>query len=492
MIVRIVDILVSLFGLLILFIMLPFIGLLIKLDSRGPVFYQCDRVGLNGRIFKMYKIRTMYDTPVEVGPSLSPQRDPRVTPVGRVLRRLKLNEFPQFINVLKGDMTLVGPRPETPDLAERYPEEAKVIFTVKPGLVGPNQILGRNEEELYPPGVDPVEFYFEHILPAKIPVDVEFIKNQSLFKNLKYLFLGGKVTVTVALSRQHLLDNRSQIYLMMADMALCLLSFSLAYYLRYESIQDPACARAFLRLLPWAVLVRLPLFVYFGFYHTLIRHLSLYDVKRIFKGVTISSVIFLAISFLSGITMLNVGATAGAAFSLHTSFSRKVFLIDWLCLVILLVGMRAVLKKLYRRYRIANGNGDARSVIIWGAGDGGELCLQYLRKNQDPVYNPVGFIDDDPLKRGRRLNGVKVLGDRHHLKILTQLYKIQEVFIAISSASPRELHRIMETCWQMGLEIRMFHFDVTPYAIISSSRLTAQDEVKSRWPKRQPTKSVTV
>jgi lipopolysaccharide/colanic/teichoic acid biosynthesis glycosyltransferase len=105
-----------------------------------------------------------------IGPSVCPQGDPRVTPVGRVLRRLKLNEFPQFINLLKGDMTLVGPRPETPDLAALYPPEARKIFTVKPGLIGPNQILGRNEEELYPPGVDPQQFYLQEILPKKLPV----------------------------------------------------------------------------------------------------------------------------------------------------------------------------------------------------------------------------------------------------------------------------------------------------------------------------------
>ena len=77
--------------------------------------------------------------------SVSPQGDPRVTPVGLWLRRLKLNEFPQFYNVLKGDMTLVGPRPESPDIAEKYPPKAQKIFSVKPGMVGPNQILGRNE-----------------------------------------------------------------------------------------------------------------------------------------------------------------------------------------------------------------------------------------------------------------------------------------------------------------------------------------------------------
>lgn len=189
---RIIDILLSVFGLIILLPFLPVIAFFIKVDSKGPVFYACKRVGQGGRIFNMYKFRTMYETPVQLGPSLSPQGDPRVTPVGRILRRLKLNEFPQFFNVLKGDMTLVGPRPEAPDLAAAYPEDSKVLFTVKPGLAGPNQILGRNEEEFYPPGVDPVQFYIEHILPKKIPIDMQYIADKSLMKNFKYIFLAAR------------------------------------------------------------------------------------------------------------------------------------------------------------------------------------------------------------------------------------------------------------------------------------------------------------
>ena len=152
---RALDIIVSLVGLLILLMMLPVIAILIKLDSPGPVLYAGRRVGKDGKIFKMFKFRTMYRTPKPLGVSVSPQGDPRVTPVGLWLRRLKLNEFPQFFNILRGDMTLVGPRPEAPDMAEKYPPEARKIFSVKPGLLGPNQILGRNEEDLYPRGVNP-------------------------------------------------------------------------------------------------------------------------------------------------------------------------------------------------------------------------------------------------------------------------------------------------------------------------------------------------
>lgn len=456
MITRTIDILFSLSGFLLLMIMFPFVALLIKLDSRGPVFYLCDRVGLNGKIFKMYKFRTMLETPDSLGPSVSPRGDPRVSTVGKMLRRLKLNEFPQFINVLKGEMTLVGPRPEAPDLAAAYPEPAKIIFTVKPGLAGPNQIMGRNEEELYPPGVDPVKFYIEHILPKKIPLDVEFIKDKSPLKIFKYLFLAVKVTLTGAISRQHLWENRSQIYLMLADLAACILSFSLAYLLRYEGVPDRNGLhfQAFIRLLPWAVLVRLPIFAYCGFYHVLIRHLSIYDFKRIFKGVALSSIIFIALSFISG---LSLGSPQIGV------YSRSVFLIDWLCLTIMLVSMRALLKKLYLSYNRGEVIQSQKNMIIWGAGDAGELCLAYLKKDKIRTYNIVGFLDDNPSKRGRRLNGLKVLGDRHHLKILAQLYKIHEVLVAMPSATPEELLEVLEFCQQLGLQPHLFQPYVQAY-----------------------------
>jgi lipopolysaccharide/colanic/teichoic acid biosynthesis glycosyltransferase len=466
MVTKLLDIFVSLIGLLLLLLMLPWIALLIKIDSRGPVFYRCDRVGLGGKLFKMYKFRTMYETPHHLGPSLSPPGDPRVTPVGRILRRLKLNEFPQFINVLKGDMTLIGPRPEAPDLAAAYPEEAKKIFTGKPGLAGPNQILGRNEEELYPPGVDPVKYYIEHLLPRKLPLDLQYIEDQSVFKNLKYLFLSVKVTLTGAITRQHLIDNRSQIYLLLCDSCLCLVSFCLAHYLRYEGFfSEPAEFQALLRLLPWIILVRLPFFLYFGFYNPLIGHLSFYDLKNIFKGVTLSSFVLLGVFFLLGFTIY---AQYGKSGLYYPRYARGIFVIDWFCLIIFLAGYRIILKKFYLRYKDKNGSPKShRRVLIWGAGDAGELCLRYLEKQREMNYEVVGFIDDEPQKWNRRLNGIKVMGSRYNLEILTHLYKIQEVFVAMPSASESELERALEFCHQKGLTAKLFHLGATDYSEIS-------------------------
>src|SRR6266566_3914373 len=142
MIKRAIDIFGSLIGMALAMSLFPFIALFIKMDSKGPVFFLCDRIGKDGKLFKMYKFRTMYETPVQLGASLSPADDPRVTRFGRFLRRTKLNELPQLINILIGEMTFVGPRPEAPDLAALYPSYAKGVFTVKPGSLVQTRFWG--------------------------------------------------------------------------------------------------------------------------------------------------------------------------------------------------------------------------------------------------------------------------------------------------------------------------------------------------------------
>ena len=195
MLKRLLDIVLAIIGVAFFLPVVPVLVALIKLDSKGAVFYTCERFG-KGRIpFKMYKFRTMYETPGQIGPSVCPQGDSRVTPVGRFLRRTKLNELPQLINVLKGDLAVVGPRPESPDLAALYPPHAWAIFTVKPGLFGPNQIHTFHEEEQYPPEVDPQSYYIEVILPNKLTMDLDYVHHHSMFVDLKCIFDAIKLTL---------------------------------------------------------------------------------------------------------------------------------------------------------------------------------------------------------------------------------------------------------------------------------------------------------
>ena len=444
MLTRIFDILVAVVGLINFGLILPWVALLIKMDSRGPVFYRCDRVGKGGRLFKMYKFRTMYESKLPLGHDVSPQGDPRVTDMGRFLRRTKLNELPQLYNLLKGDMTLIGPRPEAPALAAEYPPEARAIFAVTPGVIGPNQIIGRNEEEWFPRGVDPHRYYLKEILPQKVARDLEYLENKTFWGDLKLLTLGLWAAVTGAISRQHLADSQTQILMVGIDVAGCLLSLTLASLVRFQGLPPYPESQAFFQLLPLAVISRLPVFYYSGFYQTLIRYFSLAEVKKIFMGVLIGSGAFFFISFLSGIDI--------------RSYGRSICLIDWVLLTSILVGYRIVAKTIQAQFfekKPPNAIPERR-VIIWGANDEGIWCHRFLKGELDPKYTVVGFIDPDPKKRHRNIDGLKVLGDHHHLEVLSKLYRIQEVFITNGDAMPAKIERLKKICDQLSLGMKRF------------------------------------
>ena len=184
---RLLDVVLSSAGLVVAAPMMLLIAAILKLESRGPVFYSCKRVGKFGKPFGMLKFRTMVENADNVDCKLCPSGDVRVTEFGNFLRRTKLNELPQLFNVLAGDMSLVGPRPEDPKLMKVYKDKWDVVLSVRPGIVGPNQILHRNEDDLFPAGEDPEKFYVENILPDKLERDIDYARRSSLRRDFSLI-----------------------------------------------------------------------------------------------------------------------------------------------------------------------------------------------------------------------------------------------------------------------------------------------------------------
>lgn len=148
MVKRLFDVIVAAVGLIVLSPLFVLLAIWIKLDSQGPVFYRAERVGKGGRLFRMYKFRGMLDNPAQIGLGITARGDPRVTRAGRFLRGTKLDELPQLINVLHGEMSLVGPRPEDPRYVTLYSLEQRLVLSVRPGITSPASVAYRDEEAM--------------------------------------------------------------------------------------------------------------------------------------------------------------------------------------------------------------------------------------------------------------------------------------------------------------------------------------------------------
>ena len=196
MIKRLFDIVASGCGLLVLSPVLLLVALWVKLDSKGPVFYRQVRVGLHNKNFRIFKFRSMRvgadkGSLVTIG-----GRDPRVTRSGYFIRKYKLDELPQLINVLMGDMSLVGPRPEVRHYVDYWTSEQMHLLDVRPGITDPASIKFRNENELMEQASNPEDYYIHVIMQEKIKLYLEYVKNASFMYDLKLIFQTFKVIVT--------------------------------------------------------------------------------------------------------------------------------------------------------------------------------------------------------------------------------------------------------------------------------------------------------
>ncbi len=185
---RIFDIVCSGLGLMILSPFLLFIAIRIKMDSDGPVFFKQIRVGEKGREFKILKFRTMVVDAEKLGRQITVGNDSRITKIGAFLRKYKIDELPQLINVFKGDMSLVGPRPEVPRYVNMYTEEQRRVLDVKPGITDLASIRYRDENELLGQAENPDEFYINTIMPDKLALNVEYINKSNIFLDI-YIIL---------------------------------------------------------------------------------------------------------------------------------------------------------------------------------------------------------------------------------------------------------------------------------------------------------------
>jgi lipopolysaccharide/colanic/teichoic acid biosynthesis glycosyltransferase len=186
---RLFDIVSSFIGLVVISPVFLLIVFIIKKEDHGPVFYKGTRVGYNGKIFKMLKFRTMVVNADKIGGPSTADDDPRLTKIGLKLRKFKLDELPQLINVLIGDMSIVGPRPEVPFYVDMFTEEEKKILSVRPGITDFASLWDCDEGAILAGSADPEKTYMEEIRPTKIKLQLKYVQEQSFITDIKLIFM---------------------------------------------------------------------------------------------------------------------------------------------------------------------------------------------------------------------------------------------------------------------------------------------------------------
>ncbi|MCI0696552.1 sugar transferase [candidate division KSB1 bacterium] len=429
MIKEIFDRTLAAIGLLVAAPMIALLGLLIKLESSGPVFFKHPRVGKNGRLFRMYKFRKMPHR-LHAGPKISPKHDPRLTRVGKVMDRLKLDEIPQLFNILKGDMSFVGPRPEIPEIVNRYNAGQRKILAVKPGLVGPNQIVWRNEKNLLPDNVSDVEsYYVKHILPEKLARDLRYVEEADFFLDLKYLVLAFGATIFEPLKPIHFIRRKREIFHLAFDLGLCLLAFAAALLIKYDLQIRPSLLHQAFGVLPLLLFWQMTAFVFLDVYQQVWKYVSRTDLLVITKAVLFAAALTGAITYPVW----------------RLKFPLSVLILYAILSISFLSGVRLVQGYLKPERARAKGR-HKKKIMIYGANAEGELLLRRIFANLGPSCCPIGFLDDDPQQRGDKIHGLPVMGNFSDLPLLKELYGIEEIYIAAEEHTNGDLQRLLDMC----------------------------------------------
>ena len=228
---RVFDVTVCLALLLLFLPAFAVIAAVILCTSRGAIFYKQVRVGRHNRMFLVWKFRTMYSDADRSGPLITSSDDCRITPFGKYLRNLKMDELPQLWNVVRGDMSLVGPRPQVPRFVDAFPSEQRaIIMTVRPGITGPTQLQFRDEEKMLKGQPNREGYYIERLLPIKCQMDVDYVRERSFWLDFGVLWETGKI-ITLSLIRRALGRNTPPAEAMVSA------SYP-SSYARHESFRD--------------------------------------------------------------------------------------------------------------------------------------------------------------------------------------------------------------------------------------------------------------
>lgn len=458
MLKRLFDALAAGAGLVVLAPLFLVLAILIKLDTPGPVFYRQRRVGLHGRHFRIFKFRTMSVQQAPGAAEITVAGDSRITRTGRWLRRWKLDELPQLIDVLRGSMSLVGPRPEVPRYVEHYPPEWRErLLSVRPGITDFASVRYRDENELLARAENPEREYIDVVLPAKLRYALHYVDNPSLASDLRVLGLTLRTVFAPRLpspwsilpmkeSRiwpwldrvMSALGPRNRAFATLADGLVVLACWHITYLFRlgferwqpgrpwYDDYVSFSVVAAYLLAMAVTGVPR-GLWRFFGFD----------DFKRIAVGCLLAGLIS-----ASAVLMAQLVGVARAVLVLHPLFCI-------LALSLLRMGYRMLWE--HARACASGVDGEQRRAIVLGAGDAGRRVVSTLHRRDG--WTILAVLDDDRAKWGLRIAGVGIEGGIGDLVLPHVLAGATHVIVALPGATPEHQARVLELARQTGLVV---------------------------------------
>lgn len=396
--IRFFDIVFSAIGLILLLPFFLLIYIIIKIESRGGGFYVQERIGKDGKPFGLYKFRTMRCGADKKGLITIGERDERITRFGYFLRRYKLDELPQLFNVLKGDMSLVGPRPEVRRYVDLYTEEQREVLSVKPGITDYASIAYVNENEILGSAEDPEQAYIEQVMPDKIKLNMKYIHNKSLKEYFKIIFLTFHSIMSLG-SLNKLANwyfNKKSLPFWCIFLMDCAVVFA-AYLFVYQQTNSGKDTLEVVEYLSVSILVYL-LFYAIGFkvfrtYSGILRYSSFVDLKKVGYAILLGMVLTL------GAQLLLCG---------HRTFSYitpvNIILASILATCVMWM-VRIAVKTLYD---VSLASIDSKYTYIYGVKNGGIAIAKHIRNENPARFDLRGFVSDDKMEEDKILMGVRV------------------------------------------------------------------------------------
>jgi lipopolysaccharide/colanic/teichoic acid biosynthesis glycosyltransferase len=410
---RLYDFFFSFCGLIVLSPLLAVISVLIKICDGGKIFYWQTRIGLHGRPFRICKFRTMVPGSDQIGPSVTKHGDARITWVGHILRKTKLDELPQLWNVLMGDMSLVGPRPEVPCYVQHYTAEQREILRLKPGITDMATLCFRDEESLLRNTEYLEQFYVQQCIPRKLRLNREYAETANLLSDTWVII-------------------RTLCPYWVGVLATYGILLAVSYWVSYQLIYDfapPAMPKVeFLSGLFTGIAMQLGFLMWRKQCTGLLSYFSFPELRQVVTALGLAMVALLA--------FWSTGA--------HGSPPRNMILVDSLVSFALLGGFRTLLRLSRERSgaREARADSPARVGIIGAGSIGSKLALE-LSTQKKLGRRVVAFFDDDFQKWQKRVHEVPVIGMPECL-IEGWAEKLDEVVIAMPGAPPDRIREINE------------------------------------------------